>query len=117
MRSVVLLVFHGTRNTKGIAQMYEVVEQLQAQEPKKQFHGCFLELVEPKFDQMLSQFLESGISEITIKPMFVLPGRHLNEDIPEIIGSAKEKYPEVKIQLKSPLYDQEGFLNWLLEDL
>ena len=117
MKPIVLLVFHGTRNAQGIAQMHDVVKKLQDRESEKQFHGCFLELVEPRFDQVLFQFLENGVSEISIKPMFVLPGRHLNEDIPEIIGNAKAKYPDVHIQLKSPLYDQEGFLKWLLEDL
>jgi len=56
-----------------------------------------LEIAEPSIPQGIESCIKKGASEVLILPYFLAAGRHVLEDIPDIVDQEKTKYPDVSI--------------------
>ena len=54
-----------------------------------------MELVEPSIPTSYRKCIASGVSHIFCYPLFLSRGRHVQEDIPEIVQSVAESFPNV----------------------
>ena len=65
--------------------------------------GVYLECTDTPMDEAIAQFLEPHLDkepiQLQVLPLFLLPGVHVCEDIPEAIALLREKYPNVEIQV------------------
>ena len=50
-------------------------------------------------------------SSIICHPYFLSKGRHVREDIPNLISEAKSEFPFIKVKVTEPLGVQDGILN------
>lgn len=75
----------------------------------------FLELAEPTIAQALQRHIVAGARRIRLLPLFLSPGRHVEQDIPAIVCSLKERHPQVEIVLEAVLAKQQGFSTLLKE--
>lgn len=109
--SQLLIVAHGSRRDKA---NLEVVELSQHLAPNINFDSvgvAFLELAEPSIPQAIDDAVESGASRVTLMPYFLSAGRHVEEDIPAIVDSARHKHPRVDIVLTPYLGKSNSLLD------
>lgn len=103
MKSIYLLVSHGTKDAEGKKSFELLLKRFEEAFPARKVQGCFLEMQEPSLSKAMDKCLIQGAQEIFILPLMFFPGRHVKEDIPKIIEQAKGKYPQVDFHLSSPL--------------
>lgn len=99
MKRAVLLAGHGSKLAGSSGALDQVITELQKKEPATLFQAAFLELQSPSIPEAIELCLSHGADEVVVIPYFVQLGRHVVQDIPQIIADAKAKYPGKNIRL------------------
>ncbi len=94
----VILLAHGSRLQQANDEVLQLAEQLQQSRPKGDIttRSAFLQFGKPSLQDSIEAAARNGCQEVLIAPLFLTPGVHINEDIPEILREAQEKYPEIR---------------------
>lgn len=95
----VLLIDHGSKRQTS-NQRLELVKEMYAKSSNTPSHytikAAHMEIAPPSIKDQMEAFYQEGITKIVCHPYFLSPGRHVLEDIPELIEEAevylKEKY-------------------------
>ena len=93
-----LIVAHGSRKKVSNIEIHQLANNISLK--LHSFHiveACFLEIAEPSIPQGIESCIKQGASEVLILPYFLAAGRHVLEDIPDIVDQEKTKYPDVSI--------------------
>lgn len=98
----VLYICHGSKNNQTNRKY-----QLELEEMKWYINApiqvtAFLE-VEPSIIAGINQCVKKGATEITLIPVFLLPGVHVIDDIPNEVKKASRKFPGLTIHISAPL--------------
>jgi sirohydrochlorin ferrochelatase len=98
-----LLISHGSRSQKTIDEIKILIGKLKSKSDFKFIDFAFLELQSPSIPEGIKACVEKGATEILILLNFLNAGRHIDEDIPEIIKEAKEEYSKVEFSIANPI--------------
>jgi sirohydrochlorin ferrochelatase len=60
-------------------------------------HAGFLELATPSIPEGIENCINDGATRVTILPYFLNSGRHVVEDVPDFVVSAKNRHPNIDI--------------------
>jgi sirohydrochlorin cobaltochelatase len=86
------LVTHGSRAPRSFKQLQELVASAKNNNPQKLIGGGCLEGLAPSLAEQLEEFGETalhlGYDQIKVIPIFLLPGVHVCQDLPEQIELA-----------------------------
>ena len=101
----VLLMDHGSRNPSSNERLRKLarVYQESLNDPNTIVRYAHMEIAQPSIPEALKSLLEEGVDEIVCHPYFLSPGRHVKEDIPEIIEAAIES-----LQISIPVVTTEA---------
>lgn len=81
-----------------------------------------MELAEPSISMAFDRCVEQGAQSVVVAPYFLSRGRHIQTDIPALVGQAAAKHPGVKYTIAEPigldllmaqLIDNRHVLIWL----
>ena len=97
----VLLMDHGSKKEKSnarlqaMAELYQMTmaadeDELDDGTPNIIVRAAHMEIARPSIPDGLKELRDMGVDEIICHPFFLSPGRHVREDIPEIIENAIE---------------------------
>ena len=100
-----LVIAHGSRRQQSNEEVKVISEKLKSKcgEQYPIIHPAFLELAEPLIPDGIKNCVDDGATDIIILPYFLNSGRHVVEDIPEIVNETITKYPNVKVKLAKHL--------------
>lgn len=98
----ILLMDHGSKKKKSnarlqaMAELYQMTLGFDEDEEDNSTTTIFvraahMEIVTPSIPDGLKELKDLGVDEIICHPFFLSPGRHVKEDIPEIIENAIEE--------------------------
>jgi len=59
----------------------------------------FLEIAKPSIPEAIESCIESGATSVIVVPYFLAAGRHVAEDIPQIVRPVGERHPHVSIRI------------------
>ncbi|GJQ60705.1 MAG: cobalamin biosynthesis protein CbiX [Candidatus Scalindua sp. AMX11] len=96
-----LLVAHGSRRQQSNDEVVLLADKLR----KKCFarysivHAAFLELAEVLIPDGIKKCIDEGASSVIVLPYFLNSGRHVVEDIPNIVNDTMKYYPDVDIRI------------------
>lgn len=112
-----LVVAHGSRRAASNDEVRALTEQLGSQaESEFAFVGCaFLEIADPLIPDGLQQCMQAGAKEVVVLPYFLSAGRHVAEDIPDIVADFSASHPELKVQIAPYLGTAPGLTDTLLQ--
>ena len=112
-----LLVAHGSRRKQSNDEVVLLADKLRnnCSQQYKVVNSAFLELAEVLIPDGIKQCVDEGASSIVILPYFLNSGRHVVEDIPNIVNDCKVNYPEITISIASHL-GASGLMMELLID-
>lgn len=102
----VLLMDHGSRNPAANERLIKLAELYQETMGSSTVivRAAHMEIATPSIPDGLRSLLEAGVDEIVCHPYFLSPGRHVVEDIPEIVQSAIETLEiEIPITTTDPV--------------
>ncbi len=95
-----LLVAHGSRQAQSNEQVLGLVEAVRLRAGDR--FGCvahaFLQFAAPGFEDAVAECVSAGATRIIVLPYLLSPGSHVNQDIPELVTSARRKYPSIAIE-------------------
>jgi len=98
-----LIVAHGSRRDESNQEVFELAQTL-AQRTDTPFDlvtAAFLEIADTLIPDGIEQCAKAGATEIVVMPFFLNSGKHVTQDIPEVITTITPQYPDISIQLTS----------------
>lgn len=96
-----LLVAHGSRRKQSNDEVLLLADRLKKSciEQYAIVHAGFLELAEPLIPDGIKLCVDDGATSIIVLPYFLNSGRHVIEDIPNIVNDTRQEYPKVEITI------------------
>jgi sirohydrochlorin ferrochelatase len=84
-----LLVAHGSRREQSNEEVRKLAKKLKSHcgDQFSIIHSAFLELAYPLIPEGLQKCIDDGASNIKVLPYFLNTGRHVAEDIPDIVNN------------------------------
>ena len=95
----VVLFAHGSRDPLWRLPIDAVAERMNHRWPNLPVAVAFLELTQPDLPSTIEQMMKQGLSHVRIVPMFLGVGRHARQDLPGIVQSLSEAYPQMRFEL------------------
>ncbi len=116
MNHGVILFAHGSRDPLWRLPMESVATRVAARSPGTPVRCAYLELTTPDLPTAAAELAGLGLASVAIVPMFLGAGRHVREDLPQIVADLRAAHPAVDWQLQRPV-GEDGRLLDLLADL
>ena len=112
-----LVVAHGSRVEQSNQEVINLTKDVSKNAKSFSFVShAFLEIAEPNIPKGIEHCIKAGSEKILILPYFLSAGRHVTEDIPNIIDEFQTKYPKVTIKLL-PYFGQHEQVATILGDI
>ena len=97
--TAVVLFAHGSRDPLWRTPIDAVASEMVRQSPHTAVHCAFLELTEPSLPDCVQALVVQGHQRIRIVPMFLGVGRHVREDLPQLVADLRMQHPQLALQL------------------
>lgn len=111
-----LLIAHGSRRQQSNDEVVLLADKLKKNCAGQYdiIHAGFLELAETLIPDGIRKCVDDGATSIIVLPYFLNSGRHVIEDIPEIVDETKTSYPDTDIKVASHLGASELMMDLLI---
>ncbi len=116
MTKAIVLFAHGSRDPLWHKPMEAVAAQISAQAPHIPVACAYLELSAPDLPTVVAGLAASGVTSLSIVPMFLGVGRHAREDLPILVTDLRQKFPLLVFTL-NPAVGESAKLVQLLADI
>lgn len=87
-----IIVDHGSRRRESNELLLEVVEAYRQHSGWAIVEPAHMELAEPSIADAFRRCVELGARQVVIVPYFLAPGKHWNEDIPQLAAEAASPF-------------------------
>ncbi len=110
-----VLAAHGSRWPDSNREVGMLAERLAAVLGDTFAHTAFgfLELAQPSISECIDQVIAKGATRVAVLPYFLVAGRHVSLDIPDIVAAKRNQYPGVRIDLIEYLGAHTGIVDLL----
>lgn len=99
----VIVVDHGSRRAASNAMLEELTRTSISERLDYDIvEPAHMELAEPSIATAFDRCVERGATTVVIQPYFLLPGKHWNQDIPELAAEAAARHPGVTYLVAAP---------------
>lgn len=99
-----LVVAHGSRLSEVASAHAEVCDAIgQRVGDQAEVRAAYLEITEPSIPAAIADAVAAGAIEIVLVPYFLHVGRHINQDLPQLLAAAADRHPGVRFALADHL--------------
>lgn len=112
--NALLIVAHGSRKPDANQALLELAAQVQAL-GGQHVRCAFLQFGQPDLPAALADLVESGCKAITIIPLVLTAGKHLEEDIGTATDNLRRAHPELTVILSPHLGAWSGLPRAILD--
>ena len=112
-----VLIAHGSRRQASNQEVMELASRLQqsAGDRYQLIEAGFLEIAEPSIPEAIETCIQSGATSIVVVPYFLAAGRHVAEDIPQIVTPVAEQHPQVTIRISEHIGMSDSMTRLILD--
>jgi len=103
----VIVVDHGSRRRESNDLLIRIADYFAEQTGYQIVEPAHMELAEPTIAQAFDRCVQRGAKVVVCHPFFLLPGRHWNQDIPELTEQAAAKHPGIQWMVTAPIGTNE----------
>jgi sirohydrochlorin ferrochelatase len=103
MSRALLIVDHGSGREEAHEHLERIAARVSELAPDWIVRVAHMELASPSIEEGIESCVRNGADEVLIHPLFLVPGRHLAEDIPALVRKAGARHPAVRIRITKPL--------------
>ncbi|HEU4850549.1 MAG TPA: CbiX/SirB N-terminal domain-containing protein [Telluria sp.] len=97
-RALVLFA-HGARSASWAAPFERLRDIVQAQRPDVSVSLAFLELMEPRLPEHVRALAASGVTHVTVVPVFLGQGGHVLRDLPLMADALRAELPQLTLDV------------------
>ncbi|TWT55937.1 sirohydrochlorin chelatase [Allorhodopirellula solitaria] len=119
--SGVLLVGHGTRDTQGTAEFFQLSDLLAARlAGDAVVRPCLLEFQQPTIAQAWESLVRRGVDQVTVAPLLLFAAGHAKGDIPGEVAAAQASTGSsslVRVRYARPISRQAAMVEAVRERL
>jgi sirohydrochlorin cobaltochelatase len=95
----IILFGHGARNPEYIQPFKRIQAVVAAKQPTVPVEIGFLELTQPALETSIECLARRGVTQVKVVPIFFAPGRHVLKDLPQLLGNAMDRFPEIEFDV------------------
>ncbi|MBQ26381.1 CbiX/SirB N-terminal domain-containing protein [Alcanivorax sp.] len=104
MSKALLIMAHGSRSETANDEFRVLVDTVaeSAHAAGQEYVAvlpCFLELATPSLIEAIQQLEHQPVKTVQLYPLFFNKGKHVGKDIPAQIEEARERFPDLDIEL------------------
>ncbi len=99
----VVVVDHGSRREASNAMLEAFVADFAAGSQFSIVEPAHMELAEPSIATAFARCVERGAKKVMVVPYFLSPGRHWNQDIPDLTRAAGAEHPMIPWCVSAPI--------------
>jgi sirohydrochlorin ferrochelatase len=116
-RQALVLIAHGSRRQASNQEVMDLASRLQqsAGGHYQLIEAGFLEIAAPSIPEAIESCIESGATAVVVVPYFLAAGRHVAEDIPQIVQPVAERHPAVSIRIAAHIGLSDSMPRLILE--
>lgn len=103
MDKAIILFGHGSRDPLWRLPMETVAARLRTLAPGTPVRCAYLELQQPELAAAAAELVALGARRLTVVPMFLGAGRHVREDLPQLVEALAANHPGVEFLLQKPV--------------
>lgn len=103
MTTGVAIFAHGSAVESANEAVRGVVRQFEAQGGFELVEPSFLELGKPDLGEAVAKLVARGATSVVVVPYFLTLGKHLQRDLPRIVGELQGMHPGVEIRVTPPM--------------
>jgi sirohydrochlorin cobaltochelatase len=111
MKKGIILFGHGARNPEYIEPFKRIRALVAARQPDIPVEIGFLELTQPPLEASIECLARRGVMHIKVVPIFFAPGRHVLKDLPQLLGNAADRFPEIEFEVASCVGEVEAVID------
>lgn len=117
-RKTGIIVFtHGSRLKAGNEVMIKLVEQIRERTGYPHIEASFMELGNPPIPVAIKKLVRQGCNHIFGYALFLVPGSHLQEDIPFIFEQTLKKHPGVTWEVSPPMMSDPMMVDFVAKHI
>ncbi len=103
----IILFAHGSSSATWREPFDAIAEQVRAQAHDARVELAFLEIMSPKVNEVVRDCAEQGIRHIRIVPLFFGVGKHIAEDLQDLVEAMRNEFAEIQIEIASAVGQSE----------
>ena len=115
MSAGVVIFAHGSRVEAANDAVRAAARELARAGGFEHVEAAFLELGEPDLPNAVAHLAAAGVSRVVVIPYFVMPGLHLERDLPRIVAGISQTYKDLDLQVTPPLDGHPALIQILLD--
>jgi sirohydrochlorin cobaltochelatase len=95
----VILFAHGSRDARWREPVEAVARRMSTRQPDVPVACAYLELVEPDLPTAAKRLIADGARSLRVVPLFLGMGKHVREDLPQLVDALRAAHPDVVFSL------------------
>lgn len=100
MKRAIVIVDHGSRQEAANAVVVELATAVQSRAGERSLVAwAHMKGADPPLPEAIDACVSQGALEVTVQPLFLVPGKHATRDIPELLAAARQRHPHVRFEL------------------
>jgi sirohydrochlorin ferrochelatase len=99
----IVIVDHGSRREASNKMLEDFVARFAETTGFAVVEPAHMELAEPSIGTAFDRCVQRGATRVVVCPYFLLPGKHWDQDIPELTREAAAKHPAVPFMVTAPI--------------
>ena len=103
----IILFAHGSSNPTWREPFDAIADQVRAQAQDAKVELAFLEIMSPNVHEVVRDCAEQGIHHIRIVPLFFGVGKHVAEDLRELVEAVRAEFVEIELVIASAVGQSE----------
>ena len=106
----IVLFAHGSRDLQWRAPIERIATLIQELSPKAQVRCAYLEMATPDLPSAVDELAQLGLRSLLVLPIFLGMGKHLRQDLPELMQTLRRKHPQIVLQLAASVGENQEVL-------
>ncbi|MBT0663904.1 CbiX/SirB N-terminal domain-containing protein [Geobacter pelophilus] len=102
-KTAILLMAHGSRIPEANDAVQEIAAMVRTMTGYEIVEVSFREMHLPNIQQGIDACVKQGAERVLLMPYFLFIGAHVQEDLPEEMAQARERYPKVEFAMGNHL--------------
>ena len=107
-KQALVLFAHGARDPRWAIPFERLTERAREMQPGTRVSLAFLELMSPRLPERIDELVQSGVTHVSVVPVFLGQGGHVLRDLPPLLDELREKYPQLEIRLSKAVGEDES---------
>lgn len=106
---MLILVAHGSRDPRWRGSLHTLSESVGTLLPGTEVRVAFMQFDGPTLPEVLEEAVGSGHTRLRLLPLFMATAGHVEKDVTPLAAELAIRFPEVEIQLLTPVGEDDLF--------